>query len=109
METFWLYELQNGETQNLTFVDIRTLSCYDGFAREGRGGIIKCRLRTMGKEIGLTQENFAKRLSMEKSIANYKIGRNGSIDAIIPFICQESKVNGAWLRTGNIDMMKAYF
>ncbi len=52
---------------------------------------------------------FCQTAEYGKSIAHYKIGRNGSIDAIIPFICQESKVNGAWLRTGNIDMMKAYF
>ena len=62
---------------------------------------MKDRLKELRKELGLTQEKFAKRLRMKRnSIANYEIGRNEPIDAVIALICREFNVNETWLRTG---------
>lgn len=71
-----------------------------------RGGKrVKDRLKALRKELGLTQEKFAERLSMKRnSIANYEIGRNEPIDAVIALICREFNVSEAWLRTGDGDM-----
>lgn len=66
---------------------------------------MKDRLRALRKELGLTQEKFAERLCMKRnSIANYEIGRNEPIDAVIALICREFNVNEAWLRTGEGEM-----
>ena len=68
---------------------------------------MKDRLKTLRKELGLTQEKFAERLSMKRnSIANYEIGRNEPIDAVIALICKEFNVNETWLRTGTGEMFK---
>lgn len=62
---------------------------------------MKDRLKALRKELGLTQERFAERLRMKRnSIANYEIGRNEPIDAVISLICKEFNVNEEWLRTG---------
>ncbi len=62
---------------------------------------MKDRLKELRKELGLTQEKFAERLRMKRnSIANYEIGRNEPIDAVIALICREFNVNETWLRTG---------
>ena len=69
------------------------------------GEEVKDRLRALRKELGLTQEKFAERLCMKRnSIANYEIGRNEPIDAVIALICREFNVNEAWLRTGEGEM-----
>lgn len=66
---------------------------------------MKDRIKALRKELGLTQEKFAKRLSMKRNtIANYEIGRNEPIDAVISLICKEFKVNEEWLRTGEGEM-----
>lgn len=65
------------------------------------------RIRALRKELGLTQEKFADRLSMKRNtIANYEIGRNEPIDAVISLICKEFNVNEEWLRTGTGEMFK---
>lgn len=62
---------------------------------------MKNRIKALRKELGLTQEKFADRLRMKRnSIANYEIGRNEPIDAVISLICKEFDVNEEWLRTG---------
>lgn len=62
---------------------------------------MKNRIKALRKELGLTQEKFADRLSMKRNtIANYEIGRNEPIDAVISLICKEFDVNEEWLRTG---------
>ena len=74
--------------------------CFDMMNLLG-GVIVKDRLKELRKELGLTQEKFAKRLRMKRnSIANYEIGRNEPIDAVIALICREFNVNETWLRTG---------
>lgn len=66
---------------------------------------MKDRLKELRKELGLTQEKFAERLKMKRnSIANYEIGRNAPIDAVVSLICKEYNVNENWLRTGEGDM-----
>lgn len=68
---------------------------------------MKNRIKLLRKELGLTQEKFAERLSMKRNtIANYEIGRNEPIDAVISLICKEYNVNEEWLRTGEGDIFK---
>lgn len=68
---------------------------------------MKNRIKLLRKELGLTQEKFAERLSMKRNtIANYEIGRNEPIDAVISLICKEYNVNEEWLRTGKGDIFK---
>lgn len=68
---------------------------------------MKDRLKLLRKDLGLTQEKFAERLKMKRnSIANYEIGRNEPIDAVISLICKEFNVNDKWLRTGEGEMYK---
>lgn len=66
---------------------------------------MKNRIKALRKELGLTQEKFAKRINMKRNtIATYEIGRNEPIDAVISLICREYNVNEEWLRTGKGDM-----
>lgn len=68
---------------------------------------MKDRLKLLRKELGLTQEKFAERLNIKRNtLANYEIGRNEPIDAVISLICREFNVNEIWLRTGEGEMFK---
>lgn len=59
------------------------------------------RLKALREELGLTQQEFADKLKIKRgTIANYEIGRNVPIDAVISLICKEFCVNEVWLRTG---------
>lgn len=59
------------------------------------------RLKIVRKKLGLTQQEFADKLGIKRgAIANYEIGRNTPIDAVISLICREFGVNEVWLRTG---------
>lgn len=59
------------------------------------------RLRKLRKMLKLTQQEFANRIGVKRnSYANYEIGRNIPIDAIILSICREFNVSEEWLRTG---------
>lgn len=59
------------------------------------------RLKQLRKALQLTQQEFADRLNIKRgTIANYEIGRNEPIDAVITLICKEFGVNEVWLRTG---------
>lgn len=60
------------------------------------------RLKALRSALGLTQQEFADRLKIKRgSVANYEIGRNEPIDAVISLICREFSVNEVWLRTGD--------
>lgn len=62
---------------------------------------MNARIKELRKAIGLTQQEFADRLNLNRgSIANYEIGRNEPINAVISLICREFDVNEEWLRTG---------
>ncbi len=59
------------------------------------------RLKIVRKRLGLTQQEFADKLGIKRgAIANYEIGRNTPIDAVITLICREFSINEVWLRTG---------
>ena len=66
---------------------------------------MEARLKAVRKAIGLTQQEFAARLGIKRgAVANYEIGRNAPIDAVISLICREFGVNETWLRTGEGEM-----
>jgi bacteriophage CI repressor helix-turn-helix domain len=63
------------------------------------------RMKQLRKTLGLTQQDFADRLGIKRgAIANYEIGRNEPIDAVVSLICREFDVNEDWLRTGEGEM-----
>lgn len=65
------------------------------------------RIRTLRKALGLTQEKFAERLHIKRNtLANYEIGRNEPIDAVITLICTTFNVNEDWLRSGEGEMFE---
>jgi len=65
------------------------------------------RLRILRKGLNLTQEEFSKRIGIKRNtLANYEIGRNVPIDAVIFSICREFNINEEWLRTGQGDMFR---
>ena len=52
------------------------------------------RIKELRKILGLTQQEFAKRLGIKRNtIANYEVGRNDPIDAIVTLICREFGVS----------------
>lgn len=58
-------------------------------------------IKLLRKALGMTQQEFADQLGIKRgTIANYEIGRNEPIDAVISLICKEFGVNEVWLRTG---------
>lgn len=62
-------------------------------------------LKKLRKELGLTQKEFAERLGMKQNtFAQYEIGRNNPIDAVVALICKEFNVNEEWLRYGTGNM-----
>lgn len=63
------------------------------------------RIKELRKALDLTQQEFADKLNIKRgAIANYEIGRNTPIDAVISLICREFNVNETWLRTGKGEM-----
>jgi transcriptional regulator with XRE-family HTH domain len=69
------------------------------------GDGLKNRIKEIRKSLGLTQEEFSKRLGIKRNtVANYEIGRNEPIDAVISLICREFDVNEEWLRCGTGEM-----
>lgn len=66
------------------------------------------RIKKVRQTANLTQQEFADRLQIKRgAIANYEIGRNTPIDAVISLICREFNVNETWLRTGEGEMITA--
>lgn len=63
------------------------------------------RLKKLRKALSLTQQEFAERLNIGRgTLANYEVGRNEPIDAVVSLICREFSVNEVWLRTGEGEM-----
>ena len=59
------------------------------------------RIKEVRKKIGLSQEEFGKRLMVTKtSISKIEAGINNPSDQTIKLICSEFNVNEDWLRTG---------
>lgn len=68
---------------------------------------MKERLKTLRKHLGLTQQELAEKLNVKRgAIANYEIGRNEPIDAVISLICDKFNVNEEWLREGTGEMFR---
>lgn len=65
------------------------------------------RIKAIRKALGLTQQEFADRLGIQRStIAQYETGRNNPSDAVISLICREYNVDEVWLRTGEGEMFR---
>lgn len=65
------------------------------------------RIKAIRKALGLTQQEFADRLGIQRStIAQYETGRNNPIDAVVSLICREYDVDEVWLRTGEGEMFR---
>ncbi len=63
------------------------------------------RIKELRKALNLTQQDLADSLNIRRgTIANYEIGRNEPIDAVVSLICKEYNVNETWLRTGEGEM-----
>lgn len=63
------------------------------------------RIKKLRKELKLTQQEFSDKLHIKRStLANYEIGRNEPIDAVVALICKTYNVNEEWLRSGEGDM-----
>lgn len=66
---------------------------------------MKERLKQLRIEKGLTQQEFADKIGIQRSTyAKYEIGRNEPIDAVIKLICDTFHVNEEWLRNGTGEM-----
>lgn len=65
------------------------------------------RIKQIRIKNSMTQQEFADRLGIKRgTIANYELGRNEPIDAVITLICREFHINESWLRTGAGEMEK---
>lgn len=66
------------------------------------------RIKKLRKFYDLTQQEFADRLGIKQgTLANYEIGRNVPIDAVVSLICREFHCSEKWLRTGEGEMLAA--
>ena len=64
------------------------------------------RIKKLRKELDLTQREFGERIGIKgNTIAQYELGRNEPIDAVISLICREFGVNENWLRDGTGEML----
>lgn len=59
------------------------------------------RIKKLRKTLGLTQQEFAENIGIKRNtVAQYEIGRNEPIDAVISLICKAYNVSESWLRDG---------
>ena len=69
---------------------------------------MKDRIKQIRKDKNLTQQEFADKLNIKRgTIANYELGRNEPIDAVITLICKEFGINEKWLRYGEGPMKRS--
>ena len=62
---------------------------------------MKERIKTLRKELHLTQQEFADKLGVSRNnIASYETGKSNLGDSVISLIRREFNVNDIWLRTG---------
>jgi transcriptional regulator with XRE-family HTH domain len=63
------------------------------------------RIKFLRMSLDLTQQEFADKLSIKRgAVANYEVGRNQPIGAVISLICKTYNVNEIWLRYGKGEM-----
>ena len=78
---------------------------YARYTNRKGGEKMNARLKELRNALNMTQQEFADKLNIKRgTIANYEIGRNEPIDAVISLICKEFNVNENWLRTGEGEM-----
>lgn len=66
---------------------------------------MKERLKELRKALNLNQQEFANMIGINRgTLANYEVGRNEPIDAVITLICKTCNVNEEWLRNGSGEM-----
>ena len=65
------------------------------------------RIKKLRKHLDLTQQKFGERLGIKgNTVAQYELGRNEPIDAVLSLLCKEFNVNENWLRTGEGEMFE---
>lgn len=65
------------------------------------------RIKKLRKSLDLTQREFGERIGVKgNTIAQYELGRNEPIDAVISLICREFGVSENWLRNGSGEMFE---
>lgn len=63
------------------------------------------RLKSLRKQLRLTQQEFADKLGISRgNIAAYEVAKNAPSDAVILLICRYFNVSEEWLRNGVGDM-----
>lgn len=63
------------------------------------------RIKAVRTALGLSQQEFAEKIGIKRgAVANYEVGRNEPIDAVVSLICKTYNVNERWLRTGDGEM-----
>jgi len=63
------------------------------------------KIRNLRHVLGLSQTDFAKRLSVSRSaVCKMESGENSPSEQTLKLICKEFSVNETWLRTGTGDM-----
>lgn len=63
------------------------------------------RIKAVRAALGLSQQEFAEKIGIKRgAVANYEVGRNEPIDAVVSLICKTYNVNENWLRTGEGEM-----
>lgn len=63
------------------------------------------RIKAVRTALGLSQQEFAEKIGIKRgAVANYEVGRNEPIDAVVSLICKTYNVNENWLRTGEGEM-----
>lgn len=59
------------------------------------------RIKYLRKELGLTQSEFAEKISLKQAaIGLYENGKRNVVDRVIADICREFNVNETWLKDG---------
>ena len=67
---------------------------------------LSARLKHIRKSLGMTQDEFSKRLGLKRNtIATYETGRLTPSDRTISDICREFSISEAWLRYGEGEML----
>lgn len=62
---------------------------------------MKDRIKYVRKELGLTQQDFASRIGINRgSLAHYEVGDTKPLDTVCMSMCKEFSINEEWLKTG---------
>lgn len=65
------------------------------------------RIKKLRKSLDLTQQKFGQQIGIKgNTVAQYELGRNEPIDAVLSLICREFNVREEWLRTGEGEIFK---